>query len=128
MAKVTFLDNHDTQREEAQITNNNGDFYQLANTSLQTNVTELLADPSNLAPSVVHDTATALFARLPPQHHRPMSGKGGGVSCLSRHDAQCAGAETELLLTVSAHIDLISRVVGVKTKSYVSWLSVTWRV
>ena len=30
--------------------------------------------------------------------------------------------------TVSAHVDLISGVVGMKTKSYVSWLSVVWRV
>ena len=51
-----------------------------------------------------------------------------GGSCLSRHRAECAGAESELLLTVSAHFDLISSVVGVKTKSYVSWLSVTWGV
>ena len=65
------------------------------------NVTELLADPSNLALSVVHETATALFAHLPPQHRRPMSGKGSGGSCLSRHRVQCAGADTELLLTVS---------------------------
>ena len=96
---LMFLDNHDTQCEEAQITNKNGDFYQLANLSLLTNVTELVADPSNLAPSVVHDTATALFARLPPQHRRPKSGRGGGGSCLSGHRAQCAGAETELCLS-----------------------------
>ena len=104
-----FLDNHDTQCEEAQITYTNDDFYQLANLSILTNVTKLVADPSNLAPSVVQDTATALFARLPRQHRRSMSGKGSGGSCLSRHRAQCAGAEIELLLgTVSAHFDLIS--------------------
>ena len=50
MTKVTFFDNHDTQREEAQHTCKNGDFYQLANPSLQTDATELLAGLSNLAP------------------------------------------------------------------------------
>ena len=85
---VVFLDNHKTQRGEAQLTYSNG--------GLQ---------PPNLAPSVVHDTVTALFARLPPHHRRPMSGKGCGGSCLSRHRAQCAGS----------HFGFISRVVGMKT-------------
>ena len=45
------------------------------------------------------------FAFMAPLPARPV--RGG--SCLSRHRAQCAGAEIELLLgTVSAHFDLIS--------------------
>ena len=76
---VVFLNNHDTQRGEAQITDKNDDLYQLAGLSLPTHVAEMVADLSNMAPSVVHDTATALFARLPPQHRRPLSGKGSGV-------------------------------------------------
>ena len=43
---VMFLDNHDTQRGEAQITHENGDCHQLANLSLLTKVTELVADPA----------------------------------------------------------------------------------
>ena len=62
-----FLDNHDTQRGEAQITYRNDDFCQMTSLSLPTHVAELVADLSSLAPSVVHDTATALFACLPPQ-------------------------------------------------------------
>ena len=85
------------------------ELYQLASLSLPTHVTQLLADPTNLTPSVVHVIATALFARLPPQHRRPMSGKGSGCLCLSRHRALRAGAETDLPPgTVSAHFDLIS--------------------
>ena len=106
---VVFLDNHDTQRGEAQINYKNDDLYQLASFSFLTHVAELVADLSNLALSVVHDTATTLLARLPPQHRRSMSGKGSGGSCLSRHRAWCAGAGSELSLgTVSAHLDLIS--------------------
>ena len=101
----------------------NRELYHLASLSHPTHVAELLADPSNLTPSVVHVSASALLAR------RPMSGKGSGGLCMSRHRALRAGAETVLLLgTVSAHFDLISWVVGMKTKSDVSWLSVVWVV
>ena len=82
---VVLLDNHDTQRGAAQITCKNDGLNQLASLSLLTHVAELVADLSNLAPSLVHDTATALFVRLPPQHRRPLSGKGSGGSCLNRH-------------------------------------------
>ena len=79
--------------------------YYLESLSLPTHVAELVADLSNLAPLAFHDTAT----RLPLQHRRSMSGKGSGGSCLSRHRAQCAGAETELYLgSVSEHLDLNS--------------------
>ena len=103
-----FLEYHNTQRGESQLAHKNEDLQKLASLSLPTSVTELVANPPNLAPSVVHDTVTALFARFPLHHRRPKSGKGSGGSCLSRHRAQCAGAETELLLTVSAFFDLIS--------------------
>ena len=97
------------QRGEAQITNKSYDFYQLASFSLPTHVAELVTDLSNLAPQVFHDVATALFARLPPQHRRLMSGKGSGGSSLSRHGAQSAGAETELYVgSISANFLLIS--------------------
>ena len=87
----------------------NSELYQLASLSLLSDITERVADPSNLAPSAVHNTATALFARLPLQHRRPTIGKGSGGSCLSRHSVQYAGVETDLLPgTVSAHFDLIS--------------------
>ena len=106
---VVFFDNHDTQRGEAQITYKNDDLYHVASFSFLPHVAELVADLSNLALSVVHDTATTLLARLPPQHRRSMSGKGSGGSCLSRHRAWCAGAGSELSLgTVSAHLDLVS--------------------
>ena len=52
---------------------------------------ELVAELSDLAPQVFHETATNLIARLPPQHRRKTFGKGSGGSCLSRHRAQCAG-------------------------------------
>ena len=58
---VVFLDHHDTQQGEARITCENGDLYQLASLSLPTHKAELVADLSNLAPQVFHDTATALF-------------------------------------------------------------------
>ena len=94
---VVFCDNDDMQRGGAQITYKSGDL------SLPTHVAELVTDLSNLAPPVFHDAATALFAR-PPHHRRLMSGKGCGGSCLSRHGAQRAGAETELYVgSVSAH-------------------------
>ena len=50
----------------------------------------VVAELSDLAPQVFHETATASHARLPPQHRRPTSGKGSGGSCLSRHRAQWA--------------------------------------
>ena len=106
---VVFFDNVDMQRGEAQITYKSRDLYQLASLSLPTHVAELVTDLSNLAPQVFHDAATTLFARLPHQHRRSMSGKGSGGSCLNRHGAQCAGADTELYIgSVSAHFDLIS--------------------
>ena len=73
---VVFLDDHDTQRGEARNTYKNYDLCQLARFSLPIHVAELVADLYNLEPSVVQDTATALFARFPPQHRRPMSGNG----------------------------------------------------
>ena len=107
---VVFLDNDDMQRGEAQNTYKSGDLCQLASLSLPTHVAELVTDLSNLAPQVCHDAATALFARLPLQHRRSTSGKRSvEVRALSRHGAQCAGAETELYVgSVSAHFDLIS--------------------
>ena len=77
---VVFFTNDDMQRGEAQITNQSGDLYQLASLSLPTHVAELMTDLLNLAPQVFHDAATALFARLPPQHRRLLSGNGSGGS------------------------------------------------
>ena len=48
----------------------------MANPSLQTNVTELLADPSNLVPSVVYDAATAL---CPPPTPTPSTNVRKGL-------------------------------------------------
>ena len=93
---VVFFDNDDMQRGDAQITCKSGELYQLASLSLPTHVAKLVTDLSNLAPQVFHDAITALFARLPLQHRRLMSGNGSGGSCLSRHGALRAGAETEL--------------------------------
>ena len=73
---VVFFDNNDRQRGEAQITYKSDDLYQLTSLSLPTHVGELVTDLSNVAPQVFHDAATALFARLPLQHRRFMSGKG----------------------------------------------------
>ena len=47
-----FLDSHDTQRGEAQITYKNDDLYQLASLSLPTHVAELVTDLSNMVLSV----------------------------------------------------------------------------
>ena len=38
----------------------------------------LVVELTDLAPQVFHETATALLARLPPQHRRSTSGKGSG--------------------------------------------------
>ena len=62
---VVFLDDHDTQRGEARNTYKNYDLCQLARFSLPIHVAELVADLYNLEPSVVQDTATALFCPLP---------------------------------------------------------------
>ena len=83
---VVLLDHHNTQRGEAQLTYKNGGL------SLPTSVTELVADPPNFAPSVVHDTVTALFARLPHHHRRPMSGKGSATHL--REHTQYGSAQT----------------------------------
>ena len=95
--------------------------------ALPTHFAELVAELSDLAPQVFHETATVLLARLPLQHRRPTSGKGSGGSCLGRHRAQCAGAETELHLgAVSEHFDLLSG--WHENKRFVPWLSVSWEV
>ena len=89
----------------------------LESLSFPTHVVEWVAELSNFAPQLSDETATALLARLPPQHLRQTSGKGSGGSCLSRHRAQCEGGETELYLgAVSEHFDLNSCVDGTKTK------------
>ena len=71
---AVFFDSDDMQRGKAQITYKSGVLYQLASLSLLPHVAELVTDLSNLAPQVFHDAATALFARLQPQHRRLMSG------------------------------------------------------
>ena len=128
VTEVTFLDNHDTQREEAQLT-----CKMVTSISLQTPHSRLTWQSCwQVLPTWRLESSTIRLQLCLPASHtntcRPISGKGNGGLCLSRHRAQCAGAETELLLTISAHFDLISWVVGVKTKGYVSCLSVTWRV
>ena len=84
--------------------------YNLESLSLLTRAAKLVAELSDLAPQVFHETAKALLVRLPHQHRRPTSGKSIiGCSCLSRHRAQSAGVESELyLVSVSKHLDLDS--------------------
>ena len=66
--------------------------FQLASLSLPTLMAELVTDLSKLTPQVFHDAATALFARLPLQHRRSMSGKGCGfVSEPSRSTVRRSG-------------------------------------
>ena len=83
--------------------------YYLESLSLPTRAANLVAELTDLAPQVFHETAAALLARLPLQHRRSTSGKGRGGSCLSRHRAQWAGGESELCRgSVSQHLDLNS--------------------
>ena len=83
--------------------------YFLESLSRPTRAANLVAELSDLAPQVFHETATASLARFPLQHRRSQSGKGSGGSCLSRHRAQWAGGESELCRgSVSQHLDLNS--------------------
>ena len=80
----------------------------LESLSLPTHAAELVAELSDLTPQVFHETATCLPASHPNTVDQRLD-RGSGGSCLSRHRAQCAGAETELYLgAVSKHLDLNS--------------------
>ena len=79
--------------------------YFLESLSFPTRAANLMAELSDLAPQVFHETATALFARLPPNTIDQRLETVVEV----RHRAQWAGGESELYRgSVSQHLDLNS--------------------